>query len=88
MEQIADAPWIREAENDGMPGAEFQPEVVEDYLGQADYHIAEALKYFDKAGEACEGERVYMEILIDLYNTLADVWNDLKNARKRIANDE
>ena len=80
MEQIADAPWIRDAEMYGPPPYDddepFPADAVNDNIGEADALIGKAIDYLLEAGKKIEyGADEYRDLISELISMLDD-WRD------------
>lgn len=80
MEQIADAPWIRDAEMYGPPpyGDEepFPADAINDNIGEADAMIGKAIEYLCEASKKVEYGAEFYKDLIDSLISVLDNWRD------------
>ena len=86
MEQIADAPWIREAENDGWQAdaGPFPANEVQADIWDADSYIEKAQKFLTDAWEACDGEWAYRDELNNILTAIKEAREDMKQLAIRI----
>ena len=84
---IADAPWIREAENDGMPPYEedeFPTSDVAEEFSKAGYFIEKAVFHLESAAEFVEDFIRCREAFDELIMRLQDFQIDLKDEQKKV----
>lgn len=88
MEQIPDAPWIRQAETEGYPPdlapeREFPASSIADDMSSADYKIGHALEFMYRAVDQCQ-DTPYEEELTGLIMRLEDWREDMQAEMRRV----
>lgn len=77
MTQIADAPYIREAETLGMPPYEnVDLEPAKSSLMEAHYHLGQAIQHLCNAADEVEGT-IYEKSIEELIERLEDFQSDI-----------
>lgn len=91
MTQIADAPWIREAEMYGMPPYEEEElpksDIIDD-MSIADDFISKAVDSLCRAAKSADGFRVCEDHLNSLIMSLEDFQCDMREERTKIERGE
>lgn len=84
MTQVIDAPYIREAELIGMPPYdEVDLEPVRSSMGNAHFHIGQAVSYLCAAADGCEGTE-YEKKIVELIERLEDLQSDVNLQREKM----
>lgn len=91
MTQVADAPWIREAEMYGMPPYdedELPKSDIADDMSLADDCISKAIDFLCRAADRAEGFMVCEDRLSSLIMSLEDFQCDMREEKHKIERGE